>query len=276
MNRIAVLLTCFNRRDVTKICLERLLELRRDVDVYCVDDKSTDGTFEMIRKFFPEVNLIIGTGNLFWSRGMRLAWEQALNSNKPYDYYFWLNDDLELYENAFAELLEGASLFDNNVVISGLVQETITKEPIYGGSFKGHIVRANGEFNPIDHMNGNFVVVPKKVVERIGILDPVYHHDLGDVDYGFVAKEAGIPVVSSRSYIGTTNGRLKSPHKRNRRYGTNIINRFKVLYSPLGSNPKITFHFMKKHKGRLAASAYFCYVHFINVLPDAIYKIIWK
>lgn len=275
-NSIAVLITCFNRCDVTRKCLLQLFNLKSDIDVYCVDDNSTDGTSQMIQQEFPQVKLITGNGNLFWNRGMRLAWENALKSNKNYKYFFWLNDDLELYPNAFVELLDCLKKNDNYAIISGLVQSSQDGSAIYGGHDKNGIIKANGKLNPIRNMNGNFVVVPRKVVERIGILDPVFHHDLGDVDYGMTALEASIPVLSSRVYIGKTDACLKSSHKRNRRYGVSLAKRFKVLYSPLGSNPNITFHFMKKHKGYLAAIAYYAYVHIINLIPDNIYTLFSK
>ncbi|WP_290158576.1 glycosyltransferase family 2 protein [uncultured Duncaniella sp.] len=274
MNNIAVLITCFNRCDVTRKCFTRLFALRSDIDVYCVDDNSTDGTDEMIQKEFPQVNLIKGAGNLFWNRGMRLAWETALESSNDYSYFFWLNDDLELYPNAFDELLECCQINDDNVIVSGLVQESTSGVAIYGGHYNGKIIEANGDMNPIINMNGNFVAIPRAVVTKIGILDSVYHHDIGDVDYGLTAIEAGISVVSSRCYIGKTDGKLKSPHKRNRRSGVNIRQRFRILYSPLGSNPNITFHFISKHQGLVYAIGYYAYVHFINMLPDKIYNII--
>lgn len=276
MNNIAVLITCFNRCNVTRKCLTRLFALRSDIDVYCVDDNSKDGTQEMIIKEFPNVNLIIGNGNLFWNRGMRLAWEKALESPKAYEYFFWLNDDLELYPNAFDELFECLKLNNDYAIISGLVQESNSGEAIYGGHNNGSVIKANGLMNPIMNMNGNFVLVPKSVVEQIGILDPVYHHDIGDVDYGWMALRRRIPVLSSRNYIGKTDGKLKSVHKRNRRYGTNLFHRFKFLYSPLGSNPNITFHFFKKHKGIVVALSYYFYVHIINILPDKVYNSIFR
>ncbi len=276
MNSIAVIITCFNRCDITRKCLTRLFELRNDIDVYCVDDNSSDNTQNMIKTEFPEVNLIQGTGNLFWNRGMRLAWEEALKAPNNYRYFIWLNDDLELYPNAFEELIECVEYYNDYAIISGLVQGSETGKPMYGGHYNKSIIEANGKMNPIQNMNGNFVLVPMSVVKMIGILDPVYHHDIGDVDYGLMALKANIPVVSSRNYIGKTDERLKSKHKRNRREGTNIFKRFSILYSPLGSNPNITFHFLHKHHGLFSALSYYIYVHIINILPDKIYNTLSK
>lgn len=271
--KIAVLLTCHNRKAITLDCLGRLFEIVPNADVYCVDDASTDGTYEAIEMKFPQVKLLKGDGNLFWCRGMNMAWKEAIRT-ASYDYYFWLNDDLTLYDNAFEELFLCESLQNDSAVISGLVQERESKEAIYGGtSFNNRLLVPDGTMQSIKNMNGNFVIVPRKIVDSIGTFDGVYHHDLGDVDYGLTAREAGFNVVTSRCFIGSTSISLKSKNERIRMHGVSIIKRFKRLYSPLGSNPFITFHFKKKHEGVLPAILFFIYVHIINVIPDALWDI---
>ena len=91
---IAAILTCFNRKEKTRKCLESLFRILPDCDVYITDDGSTDGTNEMLHKYFPQVYVVSGNGNLFWSRGMYTAWKEAVKGN--YEYYLWLNDDIEL------------------------------------------------------------------------------------------------------------------------------------------------------------------------------------
>ncbi len=272
MVTLAVLITCHNRKDTTLSCLSRLFSIRKDIDVYCVDDNSTDGTADAIREEFPQVSLIHGDGNLFWCRGMRKAWIEA-SRNKDYDFYFWLNDDLLLNDDCFEEMLKCSELMNHKAIIAGLVQETTTKRVIYGGFDKAkHLIEANGNLNEVYNLNGNFVLVPKSVFERIGVFDPVYHHDLGDVAYGCEAHRQGLHVCTSRKYIGCTDAALQSKNVRIRLYGTSIIKRFKKLYSPLGSNPFITFHFLSRYEGMFKAVAFFVYVHAINILPDCIWS----
>ena len=79
---IAVLLTCHNRKDKTLLCLKALYDqegLNSDylIEVFLVDDASTDGTAAAIKDKFPLVNIIQGNGYLFWNQGMRLAWKTA-------------------------------------------------------------------------------------------------------------------------------------------------------------------------------------------------------
>jgi GT2 family glycosyltransferase len=80
--RIAVLITCHNRRDKTLKCFEALYKQESIEDlrlqVYLVDDGCTDGTAEAIIAEFPETRILKGSGSLYWCGGMRLAWEEAL------------------------------------------------------------------------------------------------------------------------------------------------------------------------------------------------------
>lgn len=271
-NNIAVLLTCHNRKETTKTCLTRLFKIKSDIDVFCVDDNSIDGTSQMIESEFPQVILIKGNGNLFWCRGMRLAWEIARKQN-DYEFYFWLNDDLELYDNAFNELLECSRLEKDQSIITGLVEEKKSHTVIYGGSDNSKkLIPANGQLNEVIFLNGNFVIIPRFVFNKIGFFDKRFHHDLGDVDYGLTAREKNLYVRTSRCYIGCTDVNLRSKHLRIRMDNVGIIKRFKRLYSPLGSNPFITFYFKQKHQGYIHAIVYFLYIHFINLLPDIVWN----
>ena len=106
---IAVLMTVYNRREATLRCLSFLFANvipGFELEVFLVDDGCTDGTRDAIRDSFPQVTIIESEGNLFWNRGMYLAWSTALTCDP--DYYLWLNDDSFLYENEPMEVFERA------------------------------------------------------------------------------------------------------------------------------------------------------------------------
>lgn len=264
--RIAALLTCHNRKSKTHDCLMSLAKVERkcQIDVYLTDDGSTDGTADMIKNEFPEVHLIYGDGNLYWSRGMYSSWKEALKGD--YDFYLWMNDDIILYVYFLEELFECYKIVGGHAIVSGLIEDINKTEIIYGGCDENkQIIKSGNRPNIITFMNGNVVLIPKSVVDSIGIIDPVFHHDLGDVDYGLSAAEKGIKVVSTRIPIGAG---YKNNYCRVRKWNSTLTSRFKRLYSPLGSNPSINFYYRKKHFGFLNAIGYWGYLHFINVLPD--------
>ena len=268
---IAVVLTCHNRKDKTFKCIKSLQESLPQCKVYLTDDGSTDGTSDCIRKSFPEVHIIHGNGNLYWSRGMYTAWKEALKGN--YDYYLWLNDDIELYPFFFQELMDCTHLVSQSCIVSGLIENFEKTKILYGGSdFEKKLIQPNPIPQEIVFMNGNVVLVPKEVVEKIGIIDPIYYHDLGDVDYGLLAQKNGIKVIATRRAIASG---YSNNFCRVRKWNSTFKERFKKLYSPLGSLPSINFYFRKKHFGILNAFTYMIYLHFLNILPDWIVVLIW-
>lgn len=107
MINMTVLITCYNRVAVTCKCVRKLLKVRKpeswDIDIWLVDDASPDHTGEIVKKEFPSVHVIEGTGILFWCKGMRLAWDVAA-STYDYDAFLWLNDDVQLQDNVFDTL----------------------------------------------------------------------------------------------------------------------------------------------------------------------------
>lgn len=271
MTSIGVLITCHNRKAKTLKCLEYLLSQNKfQVDVFLVDDGSTDGTSDAIRRQFPQVHILKGDGNLFWNRGMILAWKEAAKIN--YDFYLWLNDDTFLFENSLEILLASSIEKENQAVIVGTTISEFTKLITYGGRDEnGRLIEPNNELQACHHFNGNVVLIPKNVFEKIGFLDSVFHHAMGDFDYGMRAKEKGIQMFIASEIIGycETHGvfakwcQVETPFRK----------RVKMLYnSSCDSNPYQQFVFEKRHFGILKAAFHFLTIH-LRVAFPAIWKL---
>jgi GT2 family glycosyltransferase len=251
--------------------LDRLDRLAKFADVYLVDDASSDGTALAVQKSFPMVKIIHGSGNLFWNRGMHLAWNCAKNDD--YSHYIWLNDDVVLYEQAFSELMACSELNEHLAIISGIIESHDTKNVLYGGTDNTRrLIRPNQEMQAITNMNGNVVLIPTAVFVKLGNLDPFYHHDLGDVDYGLRAQAHGIQVFTTRIAVGSCE---KNNVCRVRWWNANIWKRFRKLYSPLGNHPVINFYFRRRHYGLKNAIMYLIFIHLLNVAPDWLVKFIF-
>lgn len=271
--KIAALLTCYNRKEKTLKCLSSLYEVIPSCGVYLVDDGSTDGTADEVERLYPSVKVIKGSGNLFWSRGMYRAWSAAIESGHDYDFYLWLNDDVELYPFFFEELLECNKLGGTDCIISGLIEDKQKTKILYGGyDAQKRLVQEDVVPNEITFMNGNVVLVPMQIVSAVGIIDPEFHHDLGDVDYGLSAREHGYKILSTRKAIAAG---YSNNFCRVRKWGTTLAKRFKSLSLPLGSPLSINFYFRKKHFGIIKASLYCSYLILINLMPDRLVFSIW-
>ena len=269
IENIAVLITCHNRKDKTLACLQNLfqqdgLDKLFKIQVFLVDDGSTDGTSELIKEKYPEVSIIQGDGSLYWNRGMNLAWKTAMNT-EDYSGFLWLNDDTVIFENALKTLVGEIS---NCKILVGTTKSQFSGIYSYGGyRKKSMLISPNGQIQPCDHFNGNFVFVPKEVSSVIGILDIHFHHALGDFEYGMRAKNAGFECYVLPFTVGYCEGHENLPKWRNPAVG--LFSRLQSLYSPLsGCHPKEFFYFDRKYKGLLIAVFHFLTIHLRAILPN--------
>ena len=272
MDKIAALLTVHNRRDKTLACIEHLRQQKDDdaflVDIYLTNDGCTDGTQEAIAERFPDVHIINGDGSLFWNRGMLMAWRAAALNN--YDYYLWLNDDTNLYNDTVALLLNCSRKHNEQAIIVGTTCAINNPGLItYGGWVRGALLDNVDEEHQCSTFNGNIVLIPKYVYVLLGTTDPYYHHALGDFDYGLRASKLGIEIWTVQGIMGECNRHSlptvwKDPQRP-------LHQRWKNFFSPLGNNPFEFFHFRKKHFGFIPAC-----LTFISNFLHLIFPRFWK
>ena len=64
-----IVIPVYNRRTLTLQCLDHLQWCASLADwrVVLVDDGSTDGTADEVRTRFPHVDIVQGSGDLFWT-----------------------------------------------------------------------------------------------------------------------------------------------------------------------------------------------------------------
>jgi GT2 family glycosyltransferase len=208
--RIAALLTTFNRKQKTLACLKSLrrqkLPAGVEVDIHLTDDASADGTADAVRYYFPEAMVYDGTGNLFWAGGMRNSWSEARKGN--YDYYFLLNDDTLLRDDALAVLLSCPQSSGPTVCV-GTTADNDGKFT-YGGravtsrvNMRSQLVFSETDYLDCDLGNANIMLVPSEVVQTIGILASDFTHGIADYDYTLKARKAGFGVKVAPGVLGT-------------------------------------------------------------------------
>ena len=215
--RVAVLMACYNRKSKTLNCLSALYH-QRDIDdvkisVYLVDDDCTDGTGEAVRRRYPDVIIIQGTGSLYWSAGMRIAFSEAVKFN--YDYYLWLNDDTDFFDDTVRKLLDTSRLVEEfegqAAIVAGSTRDRQTGAHTYGGRIRPKWWQplTFQLLEPIDvprrcvTMNGNCVLVPREVVKKVGVISSAFTQMAGDFDYGLRAGRLGISCWIAPGYVGT-------------------------------------------------------------------------
>ena len=185
--KIAVLLTTYNRKQKTLTCLESVhkqaLPKNIEIEIFLTDDASADGTAEAVNILHPEVHVFHGSGSLFWAGGMRATWHQALQTNA--DHFLLLNDDTVLYEHALSILIKSIDMYHKPAVCIGSTVDNSTGKLSYGGSrlrslkrWSGYPVHSKTNYLHCDFGNANIMLVPRKIVDSIGILRSIIHMHL--------------------------------------------------------------------------------------------------
>ena len=268
-DKIAVLLACYNRQNKTLACLNSLFDARIPTDymfeVFLVDDGSSDGTGLVVKEKFPQVNVINGTGGLFWGWGMNLAWETAIEAC-DFDFYLWLNDDVTLYENSLVDLLKESKSLDHQGIICG-VCEASDKSISYSGYDLKNRKRLVPTGQPLqcDYFNGNAVLIPKIVFNKVGFIDPIFQHRLGDFDYGLRAKKANIQSYISSDVVAKCDRHAKISDWCNP--SISFRKRMRAFASPSGGCPKTTFIIRFRHAGFFTAIFHFTTIYLRLLIP---------
>lgn len=256
--KIAVLITCYNRKKTTINCLKQLYQQNVDFDVYLVDDGCSDGTPEAIHQEYPEVNVLQGDGNLFWGGGMRLAFATAMEQD--YEYYLWLNDDTILNSEALSSLLDTHKSLSKRgsekSIVVGSVTDPATGEFSYGGripsqrlfSFKFDSLEPGKEPQECTTMQGNCVLIPRSVAKIVGNIDAAFIHNMGDLDYGLRARQLGCSVWAAPGYVGTCTSNLVAAYSW---ADTNLfaLERLKKALGTKAFPLKARAIYAKRHKG---------------------------
>lgn len=261
MNKIAILITVYNRIDKTVKCLDALFDSVNEypdlsIDIYLTDDGSVDATDNILIKHYSNSNLHIlkADGSLYWNSGMNNSWRAAL-AKGGYDGYLWLNNDTTVFSNLWKELLDADKyawkVYGKYGIYIGSTCDT-HRNLTYGGfnfvnrwTLKDVFLVPNGKFQNCQCGHGNVTYVSHDVVKKMGILYEGYRHGGGDHDYTFLAYKRGFPVFVLREYVGY----CENDHQEDGFYDfirMKLKDRIKYLKSPVGYNLHNTLLFQKR------------------------------
>ncbi|WP_298480611.1 glycosyltransferase family 2 protein [uncultured Maribacter sp.] len=260
MKDIAVLLTCYNRKEKTIKSLEHLFEASKliknelNLSIYLTDDGSTDGTSNAVSEKFPNITILKGNGSLFWAGGMRNSWNEALK--KTYDGYLLLNDDTNVFPNLFNELFlthaKGIEKHGISGIYIGSTKDEQSKKLSYGGAiltnkflFKYHFISPTGSVQNCHLGNANIMLVAHEVVAKIGILSEGYAHGVADYDYTLKAIRKNIPVLITPNFCGSCTDDHENIY--DNYHSKTIKERYRLLKNPLGLDFNSNLTLMKRH-----------------------------
>ncbi len=204
--RVAIILVSYKGREDTLECLRSLEQLTYPArDVIVVDQNSGDGTPEAVRESFPWAHVIENPVNNGFAGGNNVGMKAALE--RGVDYLFLLNNDTTVEPGLLEPLVELAESDARIGVVGPKMLYYGEPDTIWaaGGAinWRGHSVllgegtkdAPGGEPRPVDFVVGCGLMVKRKVVEQVGLLDERYFIYYEETDLCARIRKAGFQVL---------------------------------------------------------------------------------
>lgn len=220
---LSVIIVSYNTRDITLRCLkllaESLFELKRcmkmSAEVIVVDNASTDGSAEAIKKQYPRVKLIEMRENTGFAKGNNVGMKKSLG-----DWILLLNSDVFLEKKTISESFEfaknhqqadiiGCKLLNRdgslqasygyfpNLYRLGALMFFIDNLPVVRNFFKSIHIREAGRYaSPVkvDWVTGAWVLLKRQVYEKTSGIDEKYFMYGEEMEWMYRAAKKGFSV----------------------------------------------------------------------------------
>ena len=202
-----------NKPEVLQVlrCLER--QRYGDLEVLLVDDGSTDGTGEEVRRRFPRVRVLQGDGQLWWTGANVLGVSDVTERARTGDFILLLNNDVSMDDDYLVELVKCSEHLGRAIVGSTIVDDERRDCMVAGLRLDRRLrvteqtdaaaIRESEYDDQVDVLPGRGTLVPLEVFRRIGTFNRRrLPHYGADYEFSIRARRAGFRLaVSHRAKV---------------------------------------------------------------------------
>jgi GT2 family glycosyltransferase len=235
--KLSIVVVNYNVKNLLKKCLESIFKCQKDIEfeVIVVDNNSKDHSQEMLKRDFPQVQLIENKRNVGFSR----ACNQGIKRGQG-RYILLLNPDTEFTPGGFKKMID---FMDSKPEVGicgpkmvneeGKLQFSCRSFPSYltaissSQSILNRIFPENflsqkyllkekdhSQIGEVDWVSGSCLLAKREMFEKIGLLDERFYMYVEDVDLCYRAKKSGFsvfyfPPVTVIHHIGKSTQKKK-------------------------------------------------------------------
>ncbi len=214
---VSVLVVSWNTRDLLRECL-RSIYLRPSsvsLEVICVDNASSDGSVEMVRREYPQVRIIANQTNERFVAANNQAIQVARGR-----YVLLLNSDTIVLEDAIGALVRFAdrnprgavfggrvlnpdltlqrSCFRYPSVLNALLSATYLYKIFPRSQFFGRQFMTWWSYDDsreVETVSGCFALVRREAIQAVGAMDPIFYFYVDDDDWCYRFASEGWKVM---------------------------------------------------------------------------------
>lgn len=198
---LAVVVPTHNRWEEAREALACLAQSEyRNFEVLLIEDGCSDGTSDLCAAEFPDVHILHGDGNLWWSGAINVGVQYALKHGA--DAVVWLNDDNRVEPQTLGRMVESFKrVGGGRSVICARVKSTLAAEDEWVGEpprwhpdfGKGKTTDlAEGDVQIQHPPGGRGVLISAHCFRDVGLVDSrSFPHYSADHDFHYRAMKAG-------------------------------------------------------------------------------------
>jgi hypothetical protein len=179
----------YNGKDLLQCALSSIIAKTKGLqyEIVLVDNGSIDGSAEFVKKAYPQVHLICNRQNLGYAK----ANNQGIRACDA-DNYLLLNTDIEVFTDGWLARLHKILESDETI---GIVTCNQPRS-------KEKVIETNGPPYEVDFAAGSVLLIKKKTIENIGLLDEIFTPCLfEDTDWCHRAISSGWKILYDPSTI---------------------------------------------------------------------------
>lgn len=190
--KLIVIIVTYNGSKWIDNCFGSLINSSIPVNILAIDNASTDGTPQIIRERFPQVEVIETGQNLGFGKANNIGLKRVLDENA--DYAFLLNQDAWVQEDTIEKLVQS---HQNNpeydllspVHLNGKGDAIDLNFQNYLGPFvtpnfySDHILGQVKQIYEGKYVNAACWLLTKKSIEIVGFFDPLFKQYGEDDDF---------------------------------------------------------------------------------------------
>lgn len=219
--KLSIVIVNWNVRDHLRSCLASIFKYppHHQFEVFVVDNASSDGSADMVRQEYPQVNLIINTDN----KGFGTANNQGIRLAHG-EYILVFNDDAQVKEGALDTLINYLDTHSDVGVVGpkilnpdGSLQQSVRRFPNFISqllmSLKVHFFAPTlrvfrryladdmnyEEEQDVDQIMGACMLIRKTAFDAVGLFDETFFIWFEEVDLLKRMNNAGFRVVYTPS-----------------------------------------------------------------------------
>ena len=231
---LSIIIVSYNTKELIADCLNSIKNAKKpkETEIFVVDNKSHDGTPDLIKERYPQVNLIISPQNVGFSKGNNIALKKAQGK-----FILILNPDTKIAKDTLISMIEFMDTHQNFAVSTCkvllpdgsldrdcrrrfptpwralnhflLFEKVFARSKTFDQYYMGYL--PDTIEHEIDSCVGAFMFVRKSAIDKVGLFDEDFFFYGEDLDWCWRFKQAGYkiyytPITQITHYKGAASG----------------------------------------------------------------------